>query len=41
MEYLRLHQTQRALEAMRGHLDLFPEDALMRDMMKKVEAHAP
>ena len=41
MEYLRLHQTQRALEAMREHLDLFPEDALMREMMKKVKAQAP
>lgn len=41
MEYLRLHQTQRALEAMRRQLELFPEDALMRDMMKKVEGHAP
>jgi len=41
MEYLRLHDTQRALEAMRRHLELFPEDALMRDMMKKVEGHAP
>jgi len=41
MEYLRLHQTQRALEAMRRQLELFPEDALMRDMMKKIERQAP
>jgi len=41
IEYLRLHDRQRALEAMRKHLELFPEDALMRDMMKKVEGYGP
>lgn len=41
MEYLRLHDTQRALETMRQHLELFPEDALLRDMMKKVEGSSP
>jgi len=32
---------QRALEAMRKHLGLFPEDALMRGVMKKVEGYEP
>jgi tetratricopeptide (TPR) repeat protein len=41
MQYLRLHDRQRALEAMRKHLELFPEDALMRGMMKKVEGYEP
>jgi hypothetical protein len=41
MEYLRLHEKQRALEVMRQHLELFPEDALMREMMKKVENSGP
>jgi hypothetical protein len=40
-EYLRLHDRQRALEAMRKHLELFPEDVQMRDMMKKVEGYEP
>jgi len=41
MEYLRLHDRQRALEVMRKHLELFPEDALMRGVMKKVEGYEP
>jgi tetratricopeptide (TPR) repeat protein len=41
MEYLRLHDTQRALEAMHRQMELFPEDALMRDMMNKVEGQTP
>jgi hypothetical protein len=41
MEYLRMHERQRALDAMRRHLELFPEDALMRSMMKKVESSGP
>jgi tetratricopeptide (TPR) repeat protein len=40
-EYLRLYDRQRALEAMRKHLELFPEDAPMRDLMKKVEGYEP
>jgi hypothetical protein len=40
-EYLRLHDRERALEAMRRHLELFPEDALMRGLMKKVEGYEP
>ena len=41
MEYLRLHQKQRALEVMKQQLELFPEDALIRGMMKKVEDSGP
>jgi len=41
MGYLGMHERQRALEFMRQHLELFPEDAPMRDMMKKVEGYGP
>jgi hypothetical protein len=41
MEYLRMHARQPALAAMKQHLELFPEDALMRDMMKKVDGYGP
>lgn len=41
MEYFRLHEKQRALEVMRQQLELFPEDALMRGIMKKVEDSGP
>jgi hypothetical protein len=41
MQYLRLNDNRRALEVMKREQRLFPEDTVMRDIMKKVESQNP
>ena len=41
VQYLKMNQTERAREVMIRHLELFPEDSVMRRMWQNVDGQAP
>ena len=41
VQYLKMDQDERAREVMDRHLELFPEDSIMRRMRQQVDGQAP